>query len=384
MPPDETYRGFEQGPIRPPSEARSLLIRVSRNCPWNRCSFCPVYKGEKFSIRPVAHVLRDIDAVRKYVDELRQRTGGAERMPGPLLNQAMRDTVPEDPEAYMAAVNWYANGLKSVFLQDANALFMKPPDLVRVLKHLRAAFPFATRVTTYARAHTVAHRRHEDLSALAGAGLDRVHIGLESGADAVLEIMHKGVTQSQHIDAGRKVKAAGMELSEYYIPGLGGRALSREHAEQSALALNQINPDFIRLRTLAIPRNTPLFAEWETGRFEKLNDLETVQELILFIERLDGITSMVRSDHILNLFGDLEGRLPADKARMLAILRAFLGLPAEERMLYQVGRRLGIFAGLAHLESPARRARVQSACEEYGITPENVDAAIDELMRRFI
>mgnify|MGYP006281054753 CR=1 FL=1 len=384
MPPGETYRGFEQGPIRPPSEARSLLIRVSRNCPWNRCAFCPVYKGETFSVRPVEHVLRDIDTVRRYVDALRERADGAAQLPGAMLREAMRDTAPEDPEAYAAAVNWYSNGMQSIFLQDANALFMKPPDLVRIVKHLRAAFPFATRITTYARAHTVAHRKGEDMRTLAEAGLDRVHIGLESGSDTVLEMMHKGVTQSQHIDAGRKVKAAGMELSEYYIPGLGGRAFSREHAEQSALALNQMNPDFIRLRTLAIPRNTPLFQEWEAGRFEKLNDAEIVEELIVFIKHLDGITSMVQSDHILNLFGDLEGPLPAGRERMLDILRGFLALPPEERMLYQVGRRLGVFSSLTHLDTPSRRARAQQACQQYGITPDNVDRAIDELMRRFI
>jgi radical SAM superfamily enzyme len=194
----------------------------------------------------------------------------------------------------------------------------------------------------------------------------------------------KGVTKEMHIQAGQKVKRAGIELSEYYMPGLGGKKYLEEHALETADALNQINPDFIRLRTLAIPNFAPLFEDWQSGRFEKCTEREVVQEIRMFVERLDGITSVVKSDHILNLLQDLEGRLPEDKERMLNILRDFLEMDAERQALYQVGRRIGVFSGLSDMEKPNRMARAERACRELGITPENVDQVTAELMKRFI
>lgn len=370
---------FEQGPIRPPSEAASLLIRVTRNCPWNRCRFCPVYKGHRFSLRPVADVLADIDAVHRCVTALGGPAGGGQDWR--RRTQAVR---PADPAALQAARHWAAGGMSSVFLQDANSLILPPTDLLRILRHLKTRFPWVQRITTYARSRTVARMADGDLAALARAGLNRVHIGMESAADAVLARMRKGVTKAGHIKAGLKIKGAGMELSEYVMPGLGGRELSREHALETAEALNRINADFIRLRTLAIPDHTELAADAASGRFAKLTDTETAEEILLFLEHLEGIDSMVKSDHILNLFQGVEGRLPDDRQRMTAPIRRYLGLTPEERMRFQVGRRLGVLLDPTDLEHPARRAQVDEACRRFGITPENVDQAIDELVKRFV
>ena len=126
--------------------------------------------------------------------------------------------------------------------------------------------------------------------------------GSNQAPDKVLKMVKKGATKAQHIEAGIKVKNAGMELSEYVMPGLGGRAFSRIHAMETADALNQIDPDFIRLRTLAIPDSIPLHTDWTAGTFEKCTDLEMAEEILLLIEQLSGITSMIKSDHILNLF----------------------------------------------------------------------------------
>lgn len=381
----EEYQGFEQGPIRPPSEAYSLLIRVTRNCPWNRCLFCPVYKGATFSVRPVDHVIRDIDTVHKYVEALRAQTDASGRFPHAAYAQLARATSPEERDALQAAYHWTViGGMRSVFLQDANSLFARTKDLVAILNHLRERFPEIERITSYARTHTVAHKSEEELRDIAAAGLNRIHIGMESGADEVLAFMKKGVTKAQHIEAGRKVKRAGMELSEYIMPGLGGRRLSETHARESADALSQINPDFIRLRTLAIPMHTPLYAEYTAGRFDKCGDVECVREIRLFLSLLDGVTSAVASDHILNLLGEVEGQLPQDQSKMLAALDRFLALPPWEQTVFQVGRRMGVFATLDDLEQPERRARAETACRQYGITPENVDAVIDALMRQFI
>ena len=155
--------------------------------------------------------------------------------------------------AFHSALNWVRSGMQSVFLQDANTLVIKPDDLVAILEYLRQVFPQVERVTSYARSHSVARISDEDMAHLAGAGLNRIHIGMESGADDVLEFIKKGVDQKTQIVAGQKVKSAGIELSEYFMPGLGGRLYSRENALETAEAINKINPDFIRIRTLAIP-----------------------------------------------------------------------------------------------------------------------------------
>jgi len=372
----EPYTGFEQGPIRPPSESGSLLIRVTRNCPWNRCAFCGLYKGESFSQRPVDHVLRDIDAVRRAVELLRAGQGGGARL------DAAMDRCEHAP--LHAARNWLQAGGCSVFLQDSNSLIIKPDNLIAILAHLKAAFPAIERITSYARSQTIARISEADLSRIAAAGLNRIHIGLESGCDEVLARVHKGADRETHILAGRKVKAAGIELSEYYMPGLGGRALSRRHALDSADALNRINPDCIRLRTLALPEGLELAGEQARGRFVKLGDRETAEELLLFLQSLAGITSRIKSDHILNLFEEIDGVLPGDRGWMEAVIRRFLAMDPDQQILYQIGRRVGLFRRLDDCRDPGLRRRAERYVEQWMVTPENVDAICDQLMQRFI
>ncbi|MBW2246577.1 MAG: radical SAM protein [Deltaproteobacteria bacterium] len=381
---DETYQGFEQGPIRPPSEAHSLLIRVTRNCPWNRCTFCPVYKGSRFSVRSVGHVKKDIDAIHTSIQMIRDMADENGRVRRAEIRSAAANYEPPDPGAFNAALNWFAGGMNSIFIQDANSLIIKPHDFIEILIHLKNRFPRVERITSYARSHTIARIKDSDLEKIKDAGLNRIHIGLESGSDTVLKMAKKGVTQATHVKAGLKVKKAGMELSEYIMPGLGGRAYSRIHALETADALNQINPDFIRLRTLAIPNSVELFNDWEAGRFEKCTDLEMAQEILLLIESLKGITSVVKSDHILNLFETVEGTLPQDKESMLEIIRTFLAMEPQRQCVYQVGRRLGFFSRISDMDSPHRLKKAEKACRQFGITAENVDEVIDELMKRFI
>lgn len=380
----EGYNGFEQGPIRPPSEAGSLLIRITRNCPWNRCTFCPVYKDSSFSLRSVAHVLEDIDRVHRYVEAIKEASKGRGRV---YADDIVRITGGEgdvDRAALNAALQWASSGMRSIFLQDANSLIIKPERLLAILRHLQICFPHVERVTSYARSHTIARISDDHLREMYMAGLSRIHIGMESGSDRVLERVRKGVDKKTHIAAGLKVKAAGMELSEYIMPGLGGRELSAEHALESADAINTINPDFIRLRTLAIPGFVELHEELEAGRFTKMGDVETAGELLLFLENLDGITSTLKSDHILNLFEDLDGKYPDDKERLTGLVKSFLSLDAEDQVVYQVGRRMGLFRGLRDLHDTAKREQVEAVCRRSGIGPGNVDQAIDEIVKRFI
>ena len=380
----EDYTGFEQGPIRPPSEASSLLIRVTRNCPWNHCTFCPVYKGSKFSLRPKDHVIRDIDTIRKYVRMIQQAYQPSGEINRQRIFAIRKQAAHDELRAFHAASNWMSSGMESVFIQDANSLIIKPEDLADILRHLRKCFPKIRRITSYARSHTVARICPDNLKAIADAGLNRIHIGMESGSDEVLKLVKKGSTKEMHIRAGLNVKQAGIELSEYIMPGLGGQKLSKIHAIESADALNRINPDFIRLRTLAIPNHIPLYADWQSGRFQKCTDKMVAEEILLFIENLNNITSTLASDHILNLFQDIEGKFPQDKGKMLAILRTFLNMSPEDQCVYQIGRRFGIFHGLSDMADNDRVSAAKLRCREFGVTPENADGVIDELMKRFI
>lgn len=380
----ESYQGFELGPIRPPSEAASLLIRITRNCPWNRCTFCPVYKGTKFSLRPVEHVLKDIDKVHFYVEAMlnAQKNNGC--IPHSEFLRLSQCGEGKDRPALHAARNFVANGMKSIFLQDGNSLIIKPDDLVHILKHLKKAFPGVERVTSYARSRTIVRISDEDLRHIAEAGLNRIHIGMESGSDEVLKRVKKGSDKATQILAGRKVKGAGMELSEYYMPGLGGRKLSRENALETANAMNRINPDFIRLRTLALADGTPLDEQHKAGEFDKMGDVETARELLLFLESLEGITSTVKSDHVLNLFPEVEGTLPHDKEKMTAPIREFLGLSPREQMVFSIGRRTHRLSRMADLNDPVKRRYAEQTCADIDATIENMDIIVDSIMKRFI
>jgi len=175
------------------------------------------------------------------------------------------------------------------------------------------------------------------------AGLNRVHVGLESGYDPVLKLMKKGVTGAQHAEAGQKVVAAGIELSEYVMPGLGGRELWREHATVTAQVLNRINPHFIRIRSLRIPDRVPLFKLLEQGAFKMQSDDMLAEELKLFIQNLSDISSVITSDHIMNLLEEVSGKLPQDKEKMLEVIRKYQQLPDSERLVYRMGRRGGAY-----------------------------------------
>ncbi len=380
----DQYRGFEQGSIRPPSESNSLLIRLTRNCPWNLCTFCRIYKRKDFSLRSVENIIKDIDLIHTYVDRIRQIIKPGGPVDQEVINTLYRSFEIKDRVAFNAAMNWYASGMESIFLQDANSVIMKPDDLVSVLVHIQNCFPQTRRITTYARSHTLVRIKDPDLERMATAGLNRIHVGMESGSDKVLKRIKKGVTKEIHIRAGLKIKAAGMELSEYVMPGLGGIDLSVEHAMETASALNSINPDFIRIRTLAVTNGTQLAKECEQGMFEKPNDTMMAKELRLFLESLDNITSQVKSDHILNLFETINGKLPEDKERLIHIIDSFFELPEEMRAFYQVGRRMGFFRGPEDMEKSPHLDQVKQACNHYGVTPSNVDTVIDELMKRFV
>jgi|LSQX01.2.fsa_nt_gb hypothetical protein len=294
---------FEQGAIRPPNEAGSLLVRVTRNCPWNRCHICPPFKGLKFSKRSVAEVKADIDQMAVLY-------GSRGRAP------------------------------VSAFLQDADSLVVPTDELLDIIGHIRLRFPSVRRVTTYARAKTMKGKSVEDLGRLREAGLARIHSGMESGSAEVLELIRKGNTPDDILAGGLHVVSSGISLSEYIMPGVGGRRLSREHALETAAILNRIRPDYIRVRTLAIHPLSPLERMTREGAFEPMTDVEIVAEIRLLLESLDEMPTHFRcGDFSLNLLMQVDGRLDRDKGAMLAEIDRFLALDPERQKAFALIQR---------------------------------------------
>lgn len=377
------YMGFEIGPIRPPSEQTSLLLRVTRNCPWNKCKFCGLYKGQSFSVRKKEDVIRDLEMIRYSIDALEEMEECSDLEKGVIQNTLFEKLGRNNKRVYQIASNWYRAGMTSVFLQDGNTMVVKPDDMVEILLTLRSLFPTIQRITSYGRAHTIARISDCDLLRLSKAGLNRIHIGMETGSDEILKSVNKGVDKSTQIIAGQKVRATGIELSEYFMPGLGGREFSNSNALETADAINQINPNFIRIRTLAVTKKSELYKDYESGIFTRTNDVDMMKELYLFIESLNGISSMIKSDHILNLMTELEGKLPEDKEKMLSVISWFLELSEEDKMLFRIGRRGGMLKGIQDFDMASKK-RIAEICVANKIDYRNVDQIVDEMMNRFI
>jgi hypothetical protein len=336
----------------------------------------------------VEEIKKDIRSAREMADEIKAlswKLGGAGD-----INHAVASAVLGDPgysDSFRSVAVWLYYGTGACFLQDADNLVMGTNDLVEVLSFLRETFPEISRVTTYARSRTIVRKSVEALTRIRKAGLDRVHIGLESGYDPLLKLVKKGVTGEKHVEAGRKIIDAGIALSEYVMPGLGGREMWREHAVETAKVLNRINPHFIRLRSLRVPDRVPLSAKVKEGVFTPLTDDMLAEEMRLFIESLEGITSTLTSDHIMNLMEDVSGRFPDDKDNMLEAIDKYRDLPDSERLVYRVGRRGGAY------RSPDDMKRDPEAYEKIiglirDITakegPEGVETFITSMVDRYI
>ena len=305
---------FEVGLFRPPSEggSYSLLIRVTRNCPWNRCEFCSMYKTEKFGLRSPEEVKEDIDAIAAICDSLksisRELGYGGELNRNVAIALVEREPVLNTRHGFVMVYNWLASGGKTAFLQDANSLILPTEKLVDILKHLRKTFPSLNRVTTYARSRTLAQRKLEQLIEIREAGLDRLHVGLETGDDFLLNRMKKGVTGEGHITGGRKAMEAGFQLSEYWMPGLGGKEMWENHAINTARVMNEINPHYIRSRPFRPTPGTPIAEAYNKGEFHLLTPREQLIELKLMVEELN-FTSKVCFDHAGNYWRGRRGGL---------------------------------------------------------------------------
>ncbi|WP_320043805.1 radical SAM protein [uncultured Desulfobacter sp.] len=286
-----------EGPIyRPPSEADSLLIQATVGCPHNKCTFCTIYKeGIRFKIRPVKDIMEDIDSASQI----------------------------------------YGQNVKTLFFPAGNTIAMKTDDLAEICIYARKVFPDLERITVYGSSQYIHTKGPSGLKQLADAGLNRIHVGLESGNDDVLRHVKKGVDAKRQIEAGQWVVAAGLELSLYVVLGLGGVVLTDAHADATANALNQINPDFIRLRTFVPKINTQMLDEVESGKFKMLGPHGILEETERLVRQLN-VTSYLASDHYTNYI-NVCGKLPGSKEKIIKQIRAEHQLPESHFRPFFIG-----------------------------------------------
>ncbi|MBP7584755.1 MAG: radical SAM protein [Spirochaetes bacterium] len=375
---------YEICSIRPPTENASLTFRLTRNCPWNKCAFCPVYKlGAGFSRRTLDEVKEDVRRAKaiddllyvhgigdglgtgseyrraaELINRIRMmgggaRTEGAEALPrlqSGRLHPRMewflswfKDSPTLEDSVYHV-LQWRMGGGNTCFLGDADSMILDPGFLGEAISYIKIHFPTLTRFTVYGRTKTVVKRRSvKDLAGYAKAGLHRVHFGMESGSDAVLELVRKGVTADEHVEACRMVRDAGMSPSVYVMPGLGGAALSEKHARETAATLTKCRPDFIRLRSLEIFPHTGLDEMEKRGEFIQATEEQVAREIRVLVEEI-GCECEILSDSASNLM-EVYGRLPEDRAAMLSMIDAYLEISPRQKLEYSLESRLGHFLG---------------------------------------
>ena len=272
--------------FRPPSEARSLIIQITLGCSWNKCSFCEMYTSKQFTAKKEEEVFADIDAFLPYADQIRR-----------------------------------------VFLADGDPLVLSTRRLLRILDKLKTTFPNLQRVSTYASPSNLARKSNEELKELYEAGLTLLYVGIESGDSKVLECIQKGETFETTIEGLNKSKAIGMNSSVMIINGVGGTALSEQHAINSAKVLNETQPKYASTLVLTAHKGLEHYKNRFLGEFEELNQVQLFTELQLFMQHLELEETIFRSDHASNNLV-LKGVLGKDKERFLEQIQLALDQPS--------------------------------------------------------
>lgn len=275
--------------IRPPSEAFSIILQVTIGCSHNRCTFCGAYRDRVFQIKPWEHIKKDLDFAAAWCR--RQAT---------------------------------------LFLADGDALALPHETLVALLHCIREKLPWVRRVSSYATCQNIAGKTDAQLLLYRSLGLSRLYMGLESGHDLILKAIAKGVDSEAMIRAGQRARKAGIFMSVTCLLGIAGAEQSLEHAAATASVLNRMQPQQIAVLTLMILDNTPLFRQKLAGLFTLPDQLQLVTELRCLIAGLHSFRTQFHANHASNYFS-LNGRLPRDKKRMLAIVDCALagGVPLQ-------------------------------------------------------
>jgi len=285
--------------IRPPSEANSFLLPVTIGCSHNKCTFCCTYIGVKFRIRPLEDIKQDIDRVAHN----------------------------------------YSWSLRRVFLEDGDALICPQHRLVEVLKYLNKKFPYLDRVATYATPQAALIKSVDELKELNQLGLKLAFMGVETGDEELLQRVNKGVNYAQLVEAGRKLKQAGITLSVTVILGLGGVDGSENHAVKTAKLLSDIDPDFAGALTILLVPGTPLHKDWEEGKFSLISPFQSLEELKLIIQNSSFTSCFFTANHASNYL-PIKVRLPEQKAEAIKLIDDVLAKKDMSRLRPEFTRAL--------------------------------------------
>ncbi len=269
-------RNFYEGRVfRPPAEANSLVLQITIGCSHNDCSYCSMYRAEKFRIKSVEHVKEDIDYARSVLKFI----------PG-------------------------------VFLADGDALCRKASDIVEILNYINEVIPECQSVGSWVYPRNILSKTQEDMNSMAAAGLTHVYMGLESGDDEVLRRANKCVTAEEIYTASMMVKNAGIQLSSAAIMGLGGMDLWEQNAINTAKLINRIKPDILTVNMLMLKKPTPMRDAMLRGEFKLGTPIEMIREMRLFVENLDSEGTQFLANHVSN-YVPLQGWLNRDKEEIL-------------------------------------------------------------------
>ncbi len=276
---------YEGDVYRPPSEADSLILQATLGCSYNRCTFCAMYREKAFRVRPLAELRKEV-------------AWAAENLPG----------------------------VRKVFLADGDALIAKASFLGELLDEINAKLPGLKRISCYASPQALAVRSVEEMADLRERGLTQYYLGIESGHDEVLTALEKGVDAAEMIRVAGKAHEAGVKLSTMILLGTGGRALSRDHARESARVVNAIQPRFLSTLVVTPVEGTPLGEAAARGAVDELDPVELAWELRELIDGLELTGTIFRSNHASNYL-TVAGTLPKDKRAMLSMLDEALRAP---------------------------------------------------------
>lgn len=379
-------RSFEIGPIRPPSEANSLLLQVTQGCTWNKCRFCVVYRGQQFHMLDTDRIKHNIDNMAYFRDLIYSCADSDGMVDKDKLYPHVDSMNSNELQCFYMVYNWIAHGASNVFLQDGNSIALQPEKLADVLFYLRRKFPSVKRVTTYGRASTLARYTVDQLKLLRESGLDRIHTGFESGSDKVLRLIRKGLTQAKQIEAGQKTVEAGMELSVYFMPGIGGRKYSDESADETAYVVSQIKPHFVRLRTFVLKLESEMYDMLRRGEYEECTDIGKLAEIRRLIAGIDAPDTTIVSDHIVNLIGTLGGKIGKDREYMLGQADEVLNMPKMDQRVYQLARRYGLIENplqMRQMLSPQQFAELRRRAEGYE-SDESWENYMNEILRDYV
>lgn len=273
------FDSYDTPVFRPPSEARSFILRVTRGCAHNKCTYCNMYRGVPFQVLNDEEISRQIAMAAYY---------GKEKV-------------------------------RRVFLADGDAFVLPAEKLLKILEALRGQFPHLQRVSSYAAPKDILRKSPEELRLLKEAGLQLLYYGMETGDDATLKAVNKGVNAQEAIEAGRRVTDSGIKLSMMVILGLAGAEGSSRHALATAEAINIIRPSMLSALCLMLYRGSELLDQFEAGQFNPLSPAGLMEELKLMVEHIDlpkDRHCLFRSNHVSN-YVQLAATLPRDKERLL-------------------------------------------------------------------